>query len=477
MLLSLVVVVSLLLRNDVQAFTSLSPLSSSSSRCPNQLLGSDAASTTTTTTTTTALHLFGIRPLRWFRRRRGHGRRDEEEEPNSSNSIETKDQQQQQQPDVGTLFDLWNDALQTGDSSCVVQRYASNAVLLPTVSNEPRCDPPAIQDYFDRFLTRRPHGTIRTSHVHRGPGWCLDSGIYEFSMGVTGDKVAARYSFLYVPDDKDGTWKILHHHSSVLPETHKAAPPLTQQGVRDLFHMWNRALSTRNPERVASRYAKTAVLLPALSDTTPRTDPASIRAYYHDYFSTNRAVGSTHPYHHVVQQSSVRVGTDWAQDVGIYSCSLGDGTTPMEARYSFTYVWEEGDWKIAHHHASLLPEANLALQKQALSESTAVLQPKEEEKEQEEAVLLLSDPQTKERNQRALLKASLSLQAKERAMKLQQLAKELADLEKNEEETEHYPEQAKLEEMEQDLAPLLEFTEQEAQEEKPSTPEDSSTFA
>ena len=44
----------------------------------------------------------------------------------------------------------------------------------------------------------------------------MDDGIYEFTMGATGDKVKARYSFIYTYED--GEWKIAHHHSSQMPE-------------------------------------------------------------------------------------------------------------------------------------------------------------------------------------------------------------------------------------------------------------------
>ena len=35
-------------------------------------------------------------------------------------------------------------------------------------------------------------------------------------MGATGDKVKARYTYVY--QFEDGEWKIAHHHSSVMPE-------------------------------------------------------------------------------------------------------------------------------------------------------------------------------------------------------------------------------------------------------------------
>jgi hypothetical protein len=61
------------------------------------------------------------------------------------------------------------------------------------------------------------------SYVTMGNNWCQDAGIYEFTMGATGDKVKGRYSFVYVWED--GEWKISHHHSSVMPEAFLGAYP------------------------------------------------------------------------------------------------------------------------------------------------------------------------------------------------------------------------------------------------------------
>eukprot|EP00568_Trieres_chinensis_P011355 CAMPEP_0183302438 /NCGR_PEP_ID=MMETSP0160_2-20130417/8217_1 /TAXON_ID=2839 ORGANISM="Odontella Sinensis, Strain Grunow 1884" /NCGR_SAMPLE_ID=MMETSP0160_2 /ASSEMBLY_ACC=CAM_ASM_000250 /LENGTH=130 /DNA_ID=CAMNT_0025465203 /DNA_START=81 /DNA_END=469 /DNA_ORIENTATION=- len=60
--------------------------------------------------------------------------------------------------EVRALFLLWNDALATGDSRLVASRYASDAVLLPTVSDTPRTNPSLIKDYFDSFLLKKPQG-------------------------------------------------------------------------------------------------------------------------------------------------------------------------------------------------------------------------------------------------------------------------------------------------------------------------------
>ena len=61
------------------------------------------------------------------------------------------------------------------------------------------------------------------SNVSIGHNWCQDAGIYEFTMGSTGDKVKGRYSFVYVWEESQ--WKISHHHSSVMPEAFLGPAP------------------------------------------------------------------------------------------------------------------------------------------------------------------------------------------------------------------------------------------------------------
>jgi hypothetical protein len=66
--------------------------------------------------------------------------------------------------EVGGLFGLWNSALQTGNPDTVAQRYAKEAVLLPTKSDIPRTDYDGIRDYFVKFLAKKPTGTILESY-------------------------------------------------------------------------------------------------------------------------------------------------------------------------------------------------------------------------------------------------------------------------------------------------------------------------
>jgi uncharacterized protein (TIGR02246 family) len=249
--------------------------------------------------------------------------------------------------EVKGLFNLWNDALATLDSTTVAKRYAKNAVLLPTVSDTPRTDFESIQDYFNNFLKLKPQGVILESHVTQGDNWCKDVGIYEFTMGSDGSKVKARYSFVYIFEDNE--WKIAHHHSSAMPES-KAGKKITEDEVKSLFELWNDALATLDSDAVAMRYAKNAVLLPTVSDT-PRTDYNSIKDYF-DTFLLKKPQGE-------ILDSFVTIGDGWCKDVGVYEFTMGNDGSKVKGRYSFVYVYEDGTWKISHHHSSVMPEAIL----------------------------------------------------------------------------------------------------------------------
>mmetsp|Transcript_2685 Transcript_2685/g.3877 ORF Transcript_2685/g.3877 Transcript_2685/m.3877 type:complete len:614 (+) Transcript_2685:136-1977(+) len=247
--------------------------------------------------------------------------------------------------EVRALFSLWNSALATGDSRIVASRYTKSPVLLPTVSDDPRTNFDTVKDYFDAFLLKKPQGEIVEGFISIGDGWCSDTGIYEFTMGATGDKVKARYTYLYVQED--GIWKIQHHHSSVMPEEIAMGKAITEDEVRGLFHLWNDALATLDPKKVAWRYAKESVLLPTVSDT-PRTDFASIEDYFVNFLKLK-------PQGEIID-SNVVIGHNWAQDCGIYEFTMGATGKKVKGRYSFIYVHEDGEWKISHHHSSIMPE-------------------------------------------------------------------------------------------------------------------------
>ena len=120
------------------------------------------------------------------------------------------------QATIAALFDRWNASLKTLDSNKVTANYASDAVLLATVSNKPRTNHAEIEDYFEHFLKKEPSGVIDTRTIKIGCNIAQDVGTYTFSL-KGGQKVSARYTCVY--QFKDGKWLIAHHHSSAMPET------------------------------------------------------------------------------------------------------------------------------------------------------------------------------------------------------------------------------------------------------------------
>lgn len=117
--------------------------------------------------------------------------------------------------EVAALFDRWNASLKTHDPEKVAANYASDAVLLATVSNTPRDTHEEIKEYFTHFLQKNPQGSIDTRTIKIGCNIAQDVGTYTFTL-KGGKKVAARYTYVY--EHVGDQWLIAHHHSSAMPE-------------------------------------------------------------------------------------------------------------------------------------------------------------------------------------------------------------------------------------------------------------------
>ena len=86
---------------------------------------------------------------------------------------------------------------------------------------------------------------------------------------------------------------------------------ITEDEVRSLFSLWNNALATLDPVKVAKRYAKQGVLLPTVSDI-PRTDFASIEDYFVNFLKL-KPQGE-------ILESHVTIGQNWCQVRIMYCC-------------------------------------------------------------------------------------------------------------------------------------------------------------
>ena len=130
----------------------------------------------------------------------------------------------------------------------------------------------------------------------------------------------------------------------------QACQPVTNAQVEAQFARFNAAWATRNPDTVTALFARDAVLLPTVSNT-PRTNPAGIRDYFVSFLKA-APVGR-------IDSSNVRIGCNMASRVGTWTVSLtgADGRrNDVRARYSFIYTYQNGQWRIAHLHSSMMPE-------------------------------------------------------------------------------------------------------------------------
>jgi len=121
--------------------------------------------------------------------------------------------------EIAALFDHWNATLATGDADKMAALYAPNGVLEPALSNQVRATAAAIKEYFVKFLKNKPKAAINYREIRLlDDTTALDAGVYTFTLTKDGkmQKVKARYTYVY--EKINGEWKIMDHHSSLMPE-------------------------------------------------------------------------------------------------------------------------------------------------------------------------------------------------------------------------------------------------------------------
>mmetsp|Transcript_2070 Transcript_2070/g.5267 ORF Transcript_2070/g.5267 Transcript_2070/m.5267 type:complete len:301 (-) Transcript_2070:610-1512(-) len=240
----------------------------------------------------------------------------------------------------------WNDTIQTGNPDRVLALYSPKAVLLATLSNTPRATPDAIRAYFVDFLKKKPSAVINEQHPRAvSDSVVINSGVYTFTFGADNSTASARFTYEYTKAD-NGSWLIVYHHSSLLPEPIGVVSQLEGE-ITAAFKAWNAALKTGDPEQVADCYTEDAVLAPTVSNWVRTTRAARI-----DYFTDFLKKGP---------QGTVNVGyvhdlgDGLAAYTGIYTFTFKEGPS-VAARFSYTFHKSaEGKWLIVDHHSSALP--------------------------------------------------------------------------------------------------------------------------
>jgi len=120
--------------------------------------------------------------------------------------------------EISDLLTRWCATLERGNAQEMVSLYATDATLLPTISNQTRNTPDDMLEYFERFLKMRPRAKKHTQNISVYEKIAINSGVYSFQTqtpsGTT--DLVCRFTFVY-RKDPDG-WRIIEHHSSMMPE-------------------------------------------------------------------------------------------------------------------------------------------------------------------------------------------------------------------------------------------------------------------
>lgn len=131
------------------------------------------------------------------------------------------------------------------------------------------------------------------------------------------------------------------------PSPSPSCAPITEDQVAGLFDRWNDSLGTKDPAKVVDNYAEKSLLLPTVSNT-----PRHTRAEKEDYFKhflENEPRGT-------IDERFIEIDCYSALDSGLYTFTYGTTGKKVKARYTFTYEYIDGDWKITSHHSSQMPE-------------------------------------------------------------------------------------------------------------------------
>tara|TARA_B100000073_G_scaffold342508_1_gene345718 strand:+ start:455 stop:808 length:354 start_codon:yes stop_codon:yes gene_type:complete len=116
---------------------------------------------------------------------------------------------------MNDLLQNWVKTVRTNDANQVAELYHDNGLLLGTFSNKERNGKSLILEYFKKLLKSKVDVEIITQHEHKTNTILVSSGLYNFIVNDV--IIKARYTFVF--SNIKNNWKILSHHSSLLPNS------------------------------------------------------------------------------------------------------------------------------------------------------------------------------------------------------------------------------------------------------------------
>ena len=113
------------------------------------------------------------------------------------------------------ILQIWIEKIRSNNANEVADLYHKDGLLLGTFSNKERHGKSLILKYFKKLLKSKVDVKIITQHVHKTNTILVSSGLYNFI--VNDIIIKARYTFVFSKNKNN--WKILSHHSSLLPDS------------------------------------------------------------------------------------------------------------------------------------------------------------------------------------------------------------------------------------------------------------------
>jgi uncharacterized protein (TIGR02246 family) len=111
-------------------------------------------------------------------------------------------------------LNTWIEKIKTNDPNQVAELYDKDALLLGTFSDKERHGHKLILEYFENLLQKKIDVEVISEHKHETDSLIVVSGFYNFIL--ENKIINARFSFVFKKSENN--WKILSHHSSIVPE-------------------------------------------------------------------------------------------------------------------------------------------------------------------------------------------------------------------------------------------------------------------
>jgi uncharacterized protein (TIGR02246 family) len=112
----------------------------------------------------------------------------------------------------------WAATVATRDVDKVLELYAPDAILVPTLSNQVRDCDDSRRNYFENFLANDGlvcDIQVFKKRVSRKLGTVVVGGLYTFVYRENHEQRTVPARFLFTFEQIDGQWMITGHHSSI----------------------------------------------------------------------------------------------------------------------------------------------------------------------------------------------------------------------------------------------------------------------